>query len=95
MLISIYIILYIIIRLIDMIQRDATIYLVFEYSDVDLRRYMDKVKRPGLTAGHIKVISIHFFFYFYDLHYLLGVYLELYAPITKRFALLPCSSYIA
>ncbi|KAG2235889.1 kinase-like domain-containing protein [Thamnidium elegans] len=43
-----------IVKLLDMIQRDATIYLVFEYSDVDLRRYMDKVKRPGLTAGHIK-----------------------------------------
>lgn len=38
-----------------MIQRDETIYLVFDYFDVDLRRYMDKVKRPGLTAGHVKV----------------------------------------
>lgn len=39
-----------------MIQRDATIYLVFDFFEVDLRRYMDQVKRPGLTAGHIKVI---------------------------------------
>lgn len=38
-----------------MIQKDATIYLVFNFSEVDLRRYMDRVKRPGLTAGHIKV----------------------------------------
>lgn len=42
-------------RLIDMIQKDATIYLVFNFYEVDLRRYMDQVKRPGLTAGHIKV----------------------------------------
>ncbi|KAI8091453.1 kinase-like domain-containing protein [Gilbertella persicaria] len=43
-----------IVRLVDMIQRDATIYLVFDYSEVDLRRYMDKARRPGLTANHIK-----------------------------------------
>jgi hypothetical protein len=40
-----------------MIQRDATIYLVFDFLEVDLRRYMDKVKRPGLTPGHIKVMQ--------------------------------------
>lgn len=38
-----------------MIQRDATIYLVFDYSEVDLRRYMDKTRRAGLTMNHIKV----------------------------------------
>lgn len=38
-----------------MIQKDATIYLVFNFSEMDLRRYMDHVRRPGLTAGHIKV----------------------------------------
>ncbi|CAO3649190.1 unnamed protein product [Mucor hiemalis] len=43
-----------IIKLIDMIQRDETIYLVFDFFEVDLRRYMDKVKRPGLTTGHVK-----------------------------------------
>ncbi|KAG2195192.1 hypothetical protein INT47_006723 [Mucor saturninus] len=43
-----------IVKLIDMIQKDATIYLVFNFSEMDLRRYMDHVRRPGLTAGHIK-----------------------------------------
>ncbi|KAI8636593.1 kinase-like domain-containing protein [Parasitella parasitica] len=43
-----------IIKLLDMIQRDATIYLVFDFSEVDLRKYMDTMKRPGLTANHIK-----------------------------------------
>lgn len=38
-----------------MIQRDATVYLVFDYSDMDFKRYMDKMKREGLTAAHIKV----------------------------------------
>jgi hypothetical protein len=42
-------------RLVDMIQRDETIYLVFDYSEVDLRKYMDKTKRAGLTSKHIKV----------------------------------------
>lgn len=37
-----------------MIQRDATIYLVFDFYEVDLRKYMDTLKRPGLTAKHIK-----------------------------------------
>lgn len=50
-------------RLIDMIQGHEMIYLVFDFFELDLRRYMDKVKRPGLTAGHIKVkIKIIFFF---------------------------------
>jgi hypothetical protein len=42
-----------------MIQRDATIYLVFEFFEVDLRRYMDKTKRPGMTERHIKVIAFY------------------------------------
>ncbi|EPB85650.1 CMGC/CDK/CDC2 protein kinase [Mucor circinelloides 1006PhL] len=43
-----------IVKLVDMIQRDATIYLVFDFFDVDLRKYMDTLKRPGLTEKHIK-----------------------------------------
>ena len=42
-------------RLVDMIQGDETIYLVFDYFDIDLGRYMHKLKRKGLTHGHIKV----------------------------------------
>ncbi|KAI8385761.1 kinase-like domain-containing protein [Blakeslea trispora] len=43
-----------IVKLLDMIQRDATIYLVFDFFEMDLRRYMDKTKRKGMTANHIK-----------------------------------------
>lgn len=37
-----------------MIQRDVTIYLVFDFAELDLRKYMDTAKRPGMTARHIK-----------------------------------------
>ncbi|CAO3619679.1 unnamed protein product [Cunninghamella echinulata] len=43
-----------VIRLLDLIYRETTIYLVFDYFDVDLRRYMDYVGRNGLTLKHIK-----------------------------------------
>ncbi|KAI8099509.1 kinase-like domain-containing protein [Halteromyces radiatus] len=43
-----------VIRLIDLIYFDTTIYLVFDYCDVDLRKYMDEVGREGLTLKHIK-----------------------------------------
>ncbi|ORX62436.1 Pkinase-domain-containing protein [Hesseltinella vesiculosa] len=43
-----------VLRLRDLIYRDTNLYLVFDYSDVDLRRYIEKVGRPGLTYKHIK-----------------------------------------
>ncbi|KAI8381378.1 kinase-like domain-containing protein [Radiomyces spectabilis] len=43
-----------VIRLLDLIQKDTSIYLVFDFSEVDLRRYMDAVGRKGLTPAHIK-----------------------------------------
>ncbi|CAO3615691.1 unnamed protein product [Cunninghamella blakesleeana] len=43
-----------VIRLLDLIHRETTIYLVFDYLDVDLRRYMDRAGRNGLTLKHIK-----------------------------------------
>ncbi|KAF7727307.1 Cyclin-dependent kinase 2 [Apophysomyces ossiformis] len=43
-----------VVKLLDLIQKDATVYLVFEYLDMDLGKYMKKVGRPGLTAKHIK-----------------------------------------
>jgi hypothetical protein len=52
-----------------MIQRDETIYLVFDFFEVDLRRYIDKVKRQGLTIGHIKVKLKSQFSLYHDIHY--------------------------
>ncbi|KAI8335967.1 kinase-like domain-containing protein [Chlamydoabsidia padenii] len=46
-----------IIRLVDLIYFDTTIYLVFDYCDVDLRKYMNEVGREGLTIKHIKSFS--------------------------------------
>ncbi|KAI9032815.1 kinase-like domain-containing protein [Phycomyces nitens] len=43
-----------IVKLLDLIQKDKTIYLVFEYFDIDLRKYMTDVGRAGLSLGHIK-----------------------------------------
>ncbi|KAI8968206.1 kinase-like domain-containing protein [Mycotypha africana] len=43
-----------IIKMTDMIQKNNAVYLVFEYSEVDLRKYMEKVGRRGLTADHIR-----------------------------------------
>ncbi|SAL95362.1 hypothetical protein [Absidia glauca] len=43
-----------VIRLVDLIHFDTIIYLVFDYCDIDLRRYMDNVGREGVTMKHIK-----------------------------------------
>ncbi|SAL95864.1 hypothetical protein [Absidia glauca] len=43
-----------VIRLVDLIYFDTTIYLVFDYCDVDLRKYINDVGREGLTFKHIK-----------------------------------------
>ncbi|KAI7872741.1 kinase-like domain-containing protein [Spinellus fusiger] len=46
-----------VIKLLDLIQKDTTIYLVFEYFDIDLRKYMLEVGRAGLSLAHIKSFS--------------------------------------
>ncbi|KAI8065939.1 kinase-like domain-containing protein [Gongronella butleri] len=43
-----------VIRLRDIIYREQNLYIVFDFSDVDLRRYIDHVGRDGLTYKHIK-----------------------------------------
>lgn len=45
-------------RLIDVVHNDSKLYLVFEFLDLDLKRYMDSVKQEGFTPLHVKVISI-------------------------------------
>lgn len=40
-----------VVRLLDIVHNDTKLYLVFEYLDLDLKRYMDKVGE-GEGLGH-------------------------------------------
>jgi len=61
-------------RLIDIIHSDAKLYLVFEFLDLDLKRYMDSVKpkvddpeehaHAGLEPILVKVICLTFNIYY-------------------------------
>ena len=48
-----------VVSLLDVVHNDAKLYLVFEFLDLDLKRYMDSVKRDdgsgGFTPLHVKV----------------------------------------
>ena len=39
----------------DVVHNDSKLYLVFEFLDLDLKRYMDSVKEEGLSPAHVKV----------------------------------------
>ncbi|OZJ03995.1 Cyclin-dependent kinase 3 [Bifiguratus adelaidae] len=43
-----------IVRLLDIINNESKLYLVFEYLDLDLKRYMDQAGAEGMTPLHIK-----------------------------------------
>lgn len=43
-----------IVNLIDVVSSNAKLYLVFEYLDLDLKRYMDSVKATGIGADQVK-----------------------------------------
>ncbi|KAI9024329.1 kinase-like domain-containing protein, partial [Phycomyces nitens] len=43
-----------VIKLLDLVQKDTLLYMVFDYLDMDLRVYMNGTKREGLTHGHIR-----------------------------------------
>ncbi|CAO3676174.1 hypothetical protein G6F70_000791 [Rhizopus microsporus] len=43
-----------VVSLLDLEQKDTLIYIAFEFFDLDLRKYMDNVKREGLSIGHIR-----------------------------------------
>lgn len=46
-------------RLLDIVHSDAKLYLVFEFLDMDLKKYMDTVgDREGLGPGMVKVSLI-------------------------------------
>lgn len=42
-------------RLLDVVHNDSKLYLVFEFLDLDLKRYMDSVKDVGFTPSQVKV----------------------------------------
>lgn len=55
-----------VVSLLDVVHNDAKLYLVFEFLDLDLKRYMDSVKREdgvggggGFTPLHVKVSKHH------------------------------------
>lgn len=43
-----------IVSLLDVVHNSTKLYLVFEYLDLDLKRYMDSVKKQGLSRAHVK-----------------------------------------
>ncbi|KAI8579727.1 hypothetical protein K450DRAFT_241224 [Umbelopsis ramanniana AG] len=43
-----------VIRLLDIIHNDTMLYLVFDFLDVDLRKYMDAAGKEGMTKIHIQ-----------------------------------------
>lgn len=45
-----------VVKLMDIVHADAKLYLVFEFLDLDLKRYMDTVKREtGFGPEHVRV----------------------------------------
>lgn len=38
-------------RLLDIVHSEAKLYLVFEFLDLDLKKYMDKVEKTGSGEG--------------------------------------------
>ncbi|KAJ1930189.1 Cyclin-dependent kinase catalytic subunit [Tieghemiomyces parasiticus] len=43
-----------IVRLLDIVHSEAKLYLVFEFLDLDLKRYMETTAPAGLTPQHVK-----------------------------------------
>lgn len=50
-----------IVSLLDVVHNDNRLYLVFEYLDLDLKRFMDIVKKKdgGLSSEQVKVYNTH------------------------------------
>jgi serine/threonine protein kinase len=45
-----------IVRLLDVVHNNSKLYLVFEYLDLDLKRYMDSIRPSGgMSAAQVKV----------------------------------------
>ena len=54
-------------RLLDVVHSDKKLYLVFEFLDLDLKKYMDKLAPGGLPLPLVKVVLylMTFWFLFY------------------------------
>ena len=77
-----------IVGLIDVVHNDSKLYLVFEFLDLDLKRYMDSVKKEsGFTPMHVKVMMglLTFYLYFAPI--------ELSFPVDQRSCLLSCETH--
>jgi len=53
-------------RLLDVVHSEKKLFLVFEYLDRDLKKYMDSVPAGGISLPLVKVIETLFNFYFSD-----------------------------
>jgi cyclin-dependent kinase len=48
-------------RLLDIVHAEAKLYLVFEFLDMDLKKYMDKVEKVGDGEGMgPDIVKVHF-----------------------------------
>ena len=73
-------------RLLHVDYEDNKLYLVFEYLDLDLKKYMDNVKgNPlGFTPDHVKVNNLSLYFYIF-----ITMFSELFISIIERIGVLP------
>ena len=44
-----------VVKLLDIIHNDTKLYLIFEYLDLDLKKYMDSTAPHGLSPALVKV----------------------------------------
>lgn len=42
----------------DVVYNNAKLYLVFEYLDLDLKRFMDSIRKEGLSSEVVKVRTV-------------------------------------
>lgn len=78
------------VRLMDVVHNDSKLYLVFEFLDLDLKRYMDSVKQQGFTPIHVKVAGSECFVCINDL-----CLLELFISTNIWDCILPLTSCFA
>ncbi|KAJ3140438.1 Cyclin-dependent kinase catalytic subunit [Physocladia obscura] len=48
-----------VVRLLDIVHNDAKLYLIFEFLDLDLKKYMDSLKEQPLDGSLIRVSYMH------------------------------------
>lgn len=75
-----------IVSLLDVVHNDNKLYLVFEYLDLDLKRFMDIVKKSdgGLSPDHVKVSWLYVVNWFIE-----PLYIELFVSADCWSSILP------